>query len=319
MEKDITTNSLIENNDIFADIANVNIFDGNEVIKQENLESVPVDASYKDLKGQHHRLFRDTLKRVKNLGGCIAFIGYENQSGINNVMPVRDMGYNYTVYAKQIQEIVAENNRKNHSAYAKILHDNQRLMPVATFVLYYGRKKWKRPLSLMDVLDIPEREKEFWKQIINDYEIKVISMAGQTKEIREKYQSDYRIIADYLAYCGNKKKLNHHLRNNNHKIVHVEQVLDMLHALSGDSRFDMIKSQYMNSENKEECDRMCLLLDMCEQEGMKKGIQEGRKKGIQEGISLSRQVIRLDASGKKADEIAKELGLELGIVESILI
>lgn len=54
VEKDITTNSLIENNDVFADIANVNIFGGQMMIKQDDLESVPIDASYKDLKGKHH-------------------------------------------------------------------------------------------------------------------------------------------------------------------------------------------------------------------------------------------------------------------------
>ena len=51
---------------------------------------------------------------------------------------------------------------------------------------------------------------------------------------------------------------------------------------------------------------MCLLLDMCEEEGMKKG------------ISLARKVIRLDASGKKADEIARELNVELSVVKEIL-
>lgn len=310
MEKDITTNSLIENNDVFADIANVNIFGGQMMIKQDDLESVPIDASYKDLKGKHHRLFRDTLKKVKNIGGCIAFLGYESQTEINNVMPVRNMGYNYTVYMKQIQDITAGNNRNRHSVSAKVIHDDQKLMPVATFILYFGQGKWEKPLALMDILDIPEKDKEFWKVFIDDFKIKVIHMADQSVKIREKYQSDYRIIADYLAYRKSKEDLNIYLRKDRRKLIHVEQLLDMLHALSGDRRFGIMKEQYLTIEDKEECNNMCLLLDMCEEEGIQKGMQKG--------ILLAAQVIRLNSGGKDENEISRELGADLSVVEDIL-
>ncbi len=306
MEKDITTNNLIENNDIFADIVNVNLFEGEQVIRQEDLESVPVDTSYKDLDGRQHRLFRDSLKKVKNFGGCIAFLGCENQTEINNVMPVRNMGYNYTVYSGQIREMAAKNNRDKHSAYAKVLHDDQKLMPVATFVLYYGRKKWERPLTLMDVLDISDTDKEFWEKLISDYKIRIIHMADQPEEIRGRYQSDYGVIADYLAYHGNKKELDMYLRKDRRKLVHVEQVLDMLHALSGDKRFELIKGRYLENDDKEERDYMCVLLDMCEEEGVKKG------------ISLVKRVVQLDIGGKKAEEIAEELGEEVFVIKDIV-
>ena len=104
----------------------------------------------------------------------------------------------------------------------------------------------------------------------------------------------------------------------------------MLRALSGDRRFDTIKEYYVNNENKEECNKMCLLLDMCEQEGIrkgrkegirkgrKKGIRKGRKKGIQEGIFLFQKALRLEANGKTKKEIAKELKISLAMVENIL-
>ncbi len=47
-------------------------------------------------------------------------------------------------------------------AYTKVLHTEQKLMPIETFVLYFGEDEWKAPLSLMDILDIPEGEKELW-------------------------------------------------------------------------------------------------------------------------------------------------------------
>ena len=185
MEKDITINDLLANNDVFADIADVNLFGGERVIASEDLEAVPTDSSYKDLEGQHHRLFRDTLKKVSKLGGCIAFLGYESQMSVNNIMPIRDMGYIYTAYAGQIRELVAENNKAKKSAYAKVLHDDQKLMPVATVILYFGRERRRKPLSLLDVLEIPDEEKEFWGRMLVDYKIHVIHMVNQPQEIRK--------------------------------------------------------------------------------------------------------------------------------------
>ena len=280
MEKDITTNDLLENNDVFADIANVNLFAGKQLISATDLEAIPTDTSYKDLDGQHHRLFRDVLKKVNHLNCCIGFIGYESQTNINRVMPVRDMGYTYTGYAKQIKELVAKNNQNNHSAYTKVLHDNQTLVPMVTFILYFGKEEWKTPLSLMDILKIPEEETPFWKNLINDYKIHVISLNGQPKKIRRQYQSDFSVIADYLAYSKNKKQLTQHLRKNNHKLIHVEQVLDLLQALSNDSRFQIIQEKYQNIENKKECDTMCLLLDLCEEDGIRKGVRKGMEDGM---------------------------------------
>ncbi len=84
----------------------------------------------------------------------------------------------------------------------------------------------------------------------------------------------------------------------------------MLEALSGDSRFDLIKNQYINSENKEACDRMCLLLDMCEEEGVRKSEKKiafnMKKKGysdavIAEILEVDINVIQQWVSGSMAN------------------
>lgn len=80
--------------------------------------------------------------------------------------------------------------------------------------------------------------------------------------------------------------------------------------LSGDRRFGIMKEQYLTIEDKEECNNMCLLLDMCEEEGIQKGMQKG--------ILLAAQVIRLNSGGKDENEISRELGADLSVVEDIL-
>lgn len=307
MEQDITTNDLLGNRDVFADVANVNLFEGKRLILPEDLEMVPLETSYKDLEGKHHRLFRDTLMKVRKLGGCIAFIGYESQTDINRTMPVRDMGYTYTGYAKQIREIVAKNNADRNSAYTKVLHEHQKLMPMATFILYFGEEEWKTPLSMMDILDIPKEEKEFWKNLIHDYPIHVIHMAKQPEEVRKKYQSDYGVIADYLAYHKDKEKVDRHLRQDNRRLVHVEQVLDMLQVFSGDKRFEEIKKTYIENDGKKECDTMCLLLDACEERGMQQKAKDIAKNLLKIGL-LSVTVIAQSTglSVEEVEALAKE-------------
>lgn len=274
MTKDITTSDLISNADVFADIANVNVFGGEIVVLPEQLVAVPLESSYKDMEGVHHKLFRDALMQVNQLGGCIAFIGYENQTDINRAMPIRDMGYVYTGYAKQVRTLVAQNKAENCSAYTKVLHEGQKLMPIATFVLYFGEEEWKEPLSLMDILDIPEREKDFWSRLIDDYRIRVIHMVGQPEKLRRLYRSDYGVIADYLACYKDKDALKRYWKRENRDLVHIEQVLDMLQAFSSDGRFKVIKDRYKELEDKEACNKMCLLLDMCEESGIEKGIEK---------------------------------------------
>ena len=59
MKKDIYTNSLLACDDVFADIANVNLMPEGQQLQAEDLEEVRTDFSYKDLAGEPRRLFRD--------------------------------------------------------------------------------------------------------------------------------------------------------------------------------------------------------------------------------------------------------------------
>ena len=322
MKKDIYTNSLLACDDVFADIANVNLMPEGVEIQAEDLEEVRTDFSYKDLKGTPHQLFRDCLKRIRSLGGCIGFIGFESQTDICNAMPVRSMGYNYAGYQKQVQDLMAQNAREGKPAYTKVLHDDQKLLPIVTVVLYFGKEPWERPLSIRDLLDIPEEQKEFWDAYVQDYKIKVIPMLHQPEEVRERYRSDYRVIADYLDYRDQGKKvLMEKMRDNTTPLVHPEQTCDLLHALSGDARFEMMKEIYTgySEEEKEEKRNVCDLLDAVEEVGVKRGISLGISQGISEGRNqqIIKQVcIRLKRN-KTAETIAEDLEEDIVLIQEM--
>lgn len=132
-------------------------------------------------------------------------------------------------------------------------------------------------------------------------------MAKQPEEVRKKYQSDYGVIADYLAYYKDKEKVDRHLRQDNRRLVHVEQVLDMLQVFSGDKRFEEIKKTYIENDGKKECDTMCLLLDACEEPGMQQKAKDIAKNLLKIGL-LSVTVIAQSTglSVEEVEALAKE-------------
>ena len=71
-------------------------------------------------------------------------------------------------------------------------------------------------------------------------------------------------------------------------IVHPEELLDTLSALSGDSRYKEVKEKVIEKECREEKGevRMCEVAEKLEQRGIQKGIQ----KGIQEGMRRTMEI-----------------------------
>ena len=174
MERDLTEKNLVEDAEVFADISNVNLYGGERVIRPEDLELLPQEMIYKDSEGKPAKVMADVRMRWRKNGTIIAFMQMENQSEINNIMPIRDLGYIYTNYNEQIREHKRENERKGRHFYARELADDDRLHPVITFIIYYGKEEWKRPLSILDMLDLDGEEKKKLQPFLLNHKIHLI-------------------------------------------------------------------------------------------------------------------------------------------------
>ncbi len=86
---------------------------------------------------------------------------------------------------------------------------------------------------------------------------------------------DVRVVLDYLADRESLLRRNQKLRN-------PEEVMRMLHALTGDVRY-LENISYMEERGGR---NMCDLLDAAENRGLKKGLQKGLQKGRQEGLQM---------------------------------
>lgn len=80
VEKDITEKLLMDYNDVFADIVNVLLFDGEEVIKEDSLSDMNTRSQYKADTGEMHEQERDISKKLVDGNTVISLIGFENQT-----------------------------------------------------------------------------------------------------------------------------------------------------------------------------------------------------------------------------------------------
>ena len=308
MGQDLAGTKLVEFNDVFADVYNNLYFEGNQVIREEHLEAMPTRAYTKDASGNLRGRMRDVRKKCTCGGEYQLILGYEHQSGVDNTMPVRMMGYEYAAYEEQIDQIRDQNKKDGRDAGAKRIFRNQKLEPVTSCVLYYGDKKWIQPMSLHDMLNIPEEMPDVVKEKILDFPIHVIQVAYLMEEERERLTSDFRVVAEYLACDGDFEKWKEFVGTGDWEVRHVEALLDFLGEISRDERFYKLLERIRETGEEEEEWKMCKILDEYERigvergrkEGHKEGREEGRKEGEKEAHKVSLQIQRLIRDGIKS-------------------
>ena len=254
-EKDITPKMLERHNDVFSDIVNVLLFCGKRVVEEETLFDAVTDSALK-IDGRVRFQDRDVAKYWKDSKINIALLGIENQTNPDKFMPLRVMGYDGLEYTRQV--------RKECNGESKY--------PVITLVLYLGYdKKWTYPKNLFGVLDIDEELKPY----VNDYKINLFEIAYLDRETIDSFKSDFWILADYLYQM----RVNKNYVADKRSIGHIEELLMLMSAMTGDKRFEEI----IDEANTKEVVNMCEVLDIVEARGIEKGIERGREEGIEKG------------------------------------
>ena len=110
-KKDIAEKTLISLSDVFADICNVLIFKGRQVVKPEALMERSGFSQYKAANGRIHEQMRDVVKLWKNCNIGLALIGVENQTKSDKDMPFRIIGYDGAAYRGQLKKDNIPSNR----------------------------------------------------------------------------------------------------------------------------------------------------------------------------------------------------------------
>ena len=225
-EKDKVQRTLESYNDVFADIMNVLLFDGREVVKEDELTDAQPFSYYKmdgkKVRGQE----RDVAKFWKNGEIRLSLIGLENQMKTERAMPLRVIGYDGAAYRSQL-------NQKGKKRY----------YPVISLVLYFGTKRhWKKNRSLRDVVIVPDELGRF----VSDYKINVFELAWLTDQQIQAFKSDFREVALFLRSLRTGERF----LDSGKKLEHVMEILDLFRVM-GENETDLgiVLDEYSKENN----------------------------------------------------------------------
>ena len=246
-EKDAAEKTLESYNDVFADIVNGLLFNGKQVVKENELKAESENSIYK-ADGKLHEQERDVAKYWKNGEIRIALYGLENQTSIDSDMPIRVLSYDGAAYRNQLN-----------------LEKEQKRYPVITLVLYFGDARWKKPVTLFECLNIPEKLKPF----VNDYKINLFEITKLTDSQISCFKSDFKIVADYFA----KRNKIPDYRGSRETIKHVDEFFKLMKVLTNDNKFETL---YNENVMKNGGATMDTFLDSVMEKGEKKGKLEGK-------------------------------------------
>ena len=236
-EKDTAAKLYFAKPHFFADAFNFFLFDGDKVIKPEELspmDSTEVAMIFGKKKNTAVQQHRDLLK-LWNAGetedGVFVLLGLEPQSAIHYGMTVRNMLYDALSYATQISNLSslreqeakkAGNNNgeagKNNNAsltsgkrIAKIrsseeflsgMTKDDKLKPVITLVLNLSGKPWKAPRNLYNILDI--KNKRLLKYV-NNYHLNIVSPAEIKDDDFAKFSTSLGFALKVVKYQNDDK------------------------------------------------------------------------------------------------------------------
>lgn len=214
--QDLSVNQLLERKEIFADLMNGTLFQGQQILRKEELELLSGQSGilYEE-EGKKKSLGRSGDIRMQGNRGTYAVIfSNETQSKVHYAMPVRNMLYDALEYTKQIQQLEKTHKERGDKLtgdeFLSGITKEDRLHPVVTTVFYLG-KNWDGCKSLYELLGLEEQTEymELLREYLPDYKINLID-ARNIKE-PEKFKTCLQHIFYMLKYNQDKKQLYQYL------------------------------------------------------------------------------------------------------------
>lgn len=275
-EKDISEKLLEDYNDIFADIVNALVFNGEQRIKPDSLTNANVHSQYK-ADGKLHEQERDVAKKWEECNVELALLGLESQTKVERLMPFRIFGYEGASYR------------------AQLLTKEQNIYSVVTIVLYFGEEHWNQPKRLKELIKIPIGLEEY----VNDLEIHVFEISWLTDEEISRFKSDFRVVANFFS----KKRANpEYIPDDKTEIKHVDEVLKLLSVMTGDRRYEAVLQNPKGGVTT-----MCEVAERLEN----KGRAEGRAEGL-----IEERIHTLLEFNKTPEECIKDIIVRYNLSET---
>ena len=161
--------------DVYADVAKM-ILDrevGSTEIKP------PLISSYR----QEPMELKNQICEAKRMIACekqkiqINMIGVGQYADRDLELPIKVYCRNQDLYEQQLQKEVMI------------------LCPIESMVLYFGFTKWSGPVTLSEIMEVPESVQSYF----TDYEVRLLDVGALSQCQVKQFTSDFYIVADYLS------------------------------------------------------------------------------------------------------------------------
>ncbi|MBR1568149.1 MAG: Rpn family recombination-promoting nuclease/putative transposase [Lachnospiraceae bacterium] len=218
----------LSDNRIFADAFNFLLYNGEEVIKADQLDEVDtteIVAPYGNNARMPVQKYRDILKlwnAMRDEQAIYVLLGSELQGRVHYGMPVKDGLYDMIGYSKQIEEsrrsykrrerdsdkceegdaeLIADNGilkiKLSSTEFLSGLRKGDRLIPIITAVIYLGDTAWDGPRSLFEMLDVSD---DRLYSFLNDYKLNLISPADMMEDDFKKFHTDLGLAMKVIKH-----------------------------------------------------------------------------------------------------------------------
>ena len=254
--KDIVEKDFIAFPDIMADVVNALLYEGRNVLRKEKLLSGPTEIIYQGNKKLRTQ-YEDICKYDMSDGKIRIMYLIANQSKTDGKMLLRKAGYTGGAYREQYEGQMPGT------------------FPVIEIVLYWGKPRWRSSRDFRKLFREQKLLEDEWNYI-DELKLHVYEMRHLLEETRELFQSDMRIVVDFLAEGEN--------YHSNRKIVHKAALIKMIKVLSGERDTSDVEKWLEEQKIREEDEiTVCELFDQYERKGRVEGKIEGRAEGMECG------------------------------------
>lgn len=300
-KRDIYTSPFIANKKRFAELVNVNIYGGKEIVKAEKLKRL--GGRYPALSNPSGEKMRDILMEQESPR---MRYGIEVETEIDYGMPERIMLYDAGEYEEQIREMDRKHRTdKSYDRYVEKksrMKEKDRFVPVITIVLYLGEGKWSAPYKLTEMLEIPKEVESCSNDFLQDYKIHVVEADAVNPQ---DYRTDLREFFLALQCRNDRKRLNELFESEDFQ--HLSHETELAIAVNLNLKTIIVK---MEEEGIPMCRAFEELMTEQEEIGMEKGIKEGIKESIKALVETCKEF------GASKEETENRIVMKLSLLPS---
>lgn len=267
----------LSDNERFADLFNGYLYQGEKIIDQSKLQEEDNELQTIHMSKGNQILVesreRDVVKKEIR-GKKYIVLTNENQSYIDYKMPIRCMEYETMEYKEQLTRLKMKyemnNAGLNSDEFLSKMKKKDRLAPVITLVVYYGKEPWDGSTDIHNLLELGDIDKQSLGYI-NNYKMNLFDYHNY--DDFEMFSSDLREVFEFMKYANDKAKLVENIKQKRERYSHVESgTIEVIKVLTNTKILD----SYIKKNEKEAVD-MCKALDDLVYDSKREGMQEGIK------------------------------------------